>query len=157
MMSPCTYCGLLATTRDHVLPQILATSLQLAELEQAPDRMTVPACSECNMLLGARVFPTLAARRNAAHASLAKRYHAVLHAPRWSLEEIMALGPTLRSAVARKQWLREMTLERLSWPRQSVIPSIMAISRIERQEKLMEVLNRRPADKQWLRRKLGTP
>jgi len=115
-LEPCTYCGLPAATRDHVLPQVLASSLQLAGLENAPDRTTVPACHECNSILGSRVFPSLAARRNAVHASLAKRYHSILHAPRWAPEDIAALGPTLRSAVERQQYIREVTLDRLCWP-----------------------------------------
>jgi len=119
-LEPCTYCGLPATTRDHLLPRVLAGSLRLSGVEQAPSRETVPACHECNAILGSRIYDSVAQRRAVVHASLARRYRSALEAPQWSDEQLDALGPTLRTAVLHQQQLREITLTRLCWPQKRV-------------------------------------
>ena len=112
----CFYCGLLATTIDHVIPRSLITRLDPAEAHDARYRWVVPACSECNSLLSDRIFDRLATRRVAAHEAIRRRYAKLLASPDWAPTELEDLGPTLRSHVERCQRLRELIRARLRWP-----------------------------------------
>ena len=77
-LTPCYYCGLPATSKDHAVPRAL-----LRALADDPDalrhimwnrRETVPCCRECNCLLGASVQNTLEERKAFLKERLRRRY-----------------------------------------------------------------------------------
>jgi hypothetical protein len=114
---PCTYCGQPATSRDHVVPRVFRASLDglngVDYDRRLPD--TVPACRECNSVLGSRLFPTVVAKRHAMHAALLTRYAKLLVAPNWTQAELDELGPGMRSSVIAMIDAKEHIRERLRW------------------------------------------
>ncbi len=78
---------------------------------------TVPACTECNSLAGMRLFVTVGAKRRWLKRRLRERYAKLLASPAWTKDEIADLGYGLRSHVQRSEEAREITRQRLSWPR----------------------------------------
>ncbi len=78
---------------------------------------TVPACTECNSLAGAKLFITVGAKRRWLKKRLRARYAKLLEAPAWSEAEIAELGFELRTHVERGQEAKRLTLMRLRWPK----------------------------------------
>lgn len=112
----CAYCGMPATGKDHVVPKSYVG--KLADLEfRVPAALwrTVPACHECNVLAGSRVFRNLEEKRGFLQRRLRERYHDVLVSEPLSEEEIEELGPTLRTAAVWRNRLRGEVLARLAW------------------------------------------
>ena len=110
LFTPCYYCGLIATSIDHFIPQTLTKRGFLTD-----EQLLIPACRECNSILGARVFRTLALRREAAKEGIRKKYRKFLNLPDWEIEEIEDLGWTLKSVIKRGQALKHLTRQRLAW------------------------------------------
>jgi hypothetical protein len=96
MSTYCTYCGSTATDRDHVIPVSLTTCYTKRYGDVA---VTVPACRECNAILGNRLFKTFEARAAYVASRLKARYKKLLAAPSWTDEELAELGPSLRSSI----------------------------------------------------------
>lgn len=107
----CVYCGMPATCRDHLMPSPLTGSGRRSYVA------VVPACTECNALLGDAVEVNMTARRELAHKRLAKRYARYLAMPKqWTPTELRTLGPNLRSRVAAGLAKAEVAAARLAWP-----------------------------------------
>ncbi len=106
----CYYCGDAATSVDHFISQVLAARLTLGGKQ-----MLIPACRECNSILGPRFFRTLELRREAAKDGIRKKYRRVLALPDWSEDECLALGPTLQSKIRGNQKLKRIVQERLAY------------------------------------------
>lgn len=79
-----------------------------------PSRI-LPACLECNILAGARVFQTVGDKRRYVQSKIRQKYARVLAAPSWTDEEIDDLGFTLRTHVRHCQVAKKLTVERLAW------------------------------------------
>lgn len=108
-MTDCYYCGAIATTKDHVYP------MRLRYRQQRWRVYIVPACRECNILLGGRYYGNASARRFAIKSKLRRRYADVLAMPYWSTAELQNLGPEMSQTVVEAMQLRERILRRLEW------------------------------------------
>lgn len=115
---PCFYCGLPAAGRDHVIAQAMydAVLLRWPHLLHKIGE-TVPACTECNSLAGARLFVTPGAKRRWLKSRLRERYAKVLAQPDWTEAELEQIsGHALRSYILGAQEAKRLTRQRLSWP-----------------------------------------
>lgn len=115
----CTYCGIVADTVDHVVPQWLlrragALNMDLSAVFRL-QRWEVPACRECNSSLGNRIFPTLKERRAAAHAHIRRKYRSYINMPNWSEEEIAEMGPNAQVDIRKGLVIRDWARDRLRW------------------------------------------
>jgi hypothetical protein len=122
ILEPCYYCGSPANTVDHVVPRSLLADLAALSDEAVtavlvhPGRtMTVPACRECNCLLGSQYFSTLAARKAWLKERLRRRYRRVLQMPDWAEEELEELRYNLRVAIEASLARRDTVRQRLRW------------------------------------------
>jgi len=110
----CTYCGESADTWDHVPPRVVRYALQ-----QVPHShisfVEVPACRECNTILGSDGPWTIGLRRQWVKSKLRKRYQSVLDTPTWTEEEISELGFTLQTSIRRMLVQREQIKLRLQY------------------------------------------
>jgi hypothetical protein len=106
----CVYCGVIAGTKDHLLPRTWTGEAVRKNV------LTVPACGECNSFIGDRYASSITARRRMAHAAILKRKKRLIGMPAWTKAEIAELGPTLRSSVKKGIHDRKLTLARLAWP-----------------------------------------
>jgi hypothetical protein len=94
-MPYCTYCGSSEElSRDHVIP-VSYTHL----CRTFTDTRCVPACAECNALLGDRMLPTVADRAAYLAQRLAQRHRKFLFLPKWDSSDLEELGPRLRASV----------------------------------------------------------
>lgn len=121
-LTPCHYCGLPASTIDHVVPKVVLQQLAVLDDDPVTARivrrrrvLTVDACMECNALLGARYFDTLAQRTAALKASLQKRYRRYLALPEWSDAEIAGMSDRLQRRVIASLEMRRLLLKRLAY------------------------------------------
>ena len=121
----CTYCGQIADSVDHVVPKHLLERAGELELDLSKImRMRswqVPACRECNSMLGGKLFATLRERRESAHKSIRRKYASYLRVPSWSEEELSEMGPRasdeIRAALVVRDWIRG----RLAWNGATVV------------------------------------
>jgi len=118
----CYYCGAVAETIDHVVPQIVLQAAALSQDESVRQYfhkrhriMTVPACTECNSLVGPKYFDTLAERRDYARERLRRRYRRYIETPSWEPSSLMDLDSPLRGYVLNALEIRRLVLLRLSW------------------------------------------
>ena len=119
---PCTYCGMPASTKDHVVPLSLLANIEgLGDdlrdeiLKKLPKLIAVYACNQCNRVLGNRFFRTITGRRAAVKDYLREKYARVLHQPDWAESEIEELGYGLQDFVRRRKELKRVVIERLKW------------------------------------------
>lgn len=63
----------------------------------------VPACSECNTLLGSLLLTSVEARAAYLAGKLEMRYRKLLKSPKWTEEELEEVGPTLRSTLRKSR------------------------------------------------------
>lgn len=113
---PCHYCGMPADTVDHVPPR----SVRPIILQQAATRwpfLEVPACHECNCLLGNREPWTIVARKKVIKEKLKRRYRRYLKIPDWTPQELEANPPRglLGSYIHEGVMIKAVTLARLKW------------------------------------------
>lgn len=106
----CIYCGLLASTEDHLLPRTWTGETVRRHV------LTVPACLECNSCIGDRYLPSITRRRAEAQLHIAKKCRKVLAMPEWTPEALAELGKTLRSLVERGLHEQKLARARLAWP-----------------------------------------
>jgi hypothetical protein len=107
----CYYCGDPATCLDHVIPHSFLNDLGAARTYSSG---VIPACAECNLLLGAAVFESLDERRRHVAWKVRVRYKKLLAEPEWSEREIMELGLAMRKDVRQAQERRRYILLRLA-------------------------------------------
>jgi ribosomal protein S27AE len=102
--SLCAYCGEYASDVEHVIPKITALPT-----------LTVPACRECNILAGKRVFSCFEHKKEFIQDKLKTRYRKLLSLPEWDAEEIAEMGPGLRRYIEESQIFREQVKQRVEW------------------------------------------
>ena len=113
---PCAYCGMMADTLDHVIPQCKLRDLDALGIERDSNRTwTVHACSECNCALVDRLFRTFAERKAWVKGHYRSKYGEVISAPPWTARELRELGPSLRLAVTNQLEVKATVLARLRW------------------------------------------
>ena len=101
----CTYCGETADTYDHVAPVSSVNGGRRASVRNR--KLCVPACRECNSVLGNRGGDTVGDRAAYLVGRYLKRYRKSLAQPDWSEDEMAELGPNMRREVARAMAARE--------------------------------------------------
>lgn len=118
----CYYCGEPAGTVDHVVPQSMLEKLRIlgddatsAIMARHGRRMTVPACLECNVLLGPKYFSTLEQRKLYLKKRLRLRYKRILSMPEWSDRELSQLGPRLQEYVIHSIGRQQIIRRRVSY------------------------------------------
>jgi hypothetical protein len=109
----CSYCGAVATTIDHVPPRSMRA--QLVDLGIQFDAVEIPACRECNGLLGAKPFLTLTARKAYIKRRLRRQYAELLKIPDWSDADLAQVSPAMRGYILNGILLRDFIRERLKW------------------------------------------
>lgn len=120
-LTPCVYCGVPASSKDHVPPVSIRDWLYLqqgleAEMRRRFPPVEVPACHECNTLLGARWPWTVLGRKARIKIILRIRYRKVLAIPEWSDYEIGRLEDSpLKAKLLDKLALQQKIKERLAW------------------------------------------
>jgi hypothetical protein len=110
----CVYCGQRANSRDHV--QARSHVASLLDLVKFHGLTTVPSCMECNALAGAKVFPTLGAKRRYIQRVLRKRYQKVLKMPDWTEQELEKIEcPSLKATIREGLRMKMLVRKRVSW------------------------------------------
>ena len=128
----CYYCGVLADTVDHVVPRHLleragAAGISLAAVYRVR-LWEVPACRECNCLIGGAIFKTIKERVAYVKMRIRKRYSRLLRMPQWTEEELEEVGPGMRGFVANAQARRQYIRDRLAWrPSAAFAPDVSAV------------------------------
>jgi 5-methylcytosine-specific restriction endonuclease McrA len=113
---PCTYCGVVSDTMDHVPP--IHYTARMADLgEEVGNLRLVPACRDCNLCLGGSLFLTIESRRAHIKRRLRARYKKVLRIPGWDEDDLAGLSPEMARDVMAHLRLREGVMARLSWAR----------------------------------------
>lgn len=114
---PCYYCGVPATSEDHVLPLVALDSL-LCEgtLPVASDLLTiVPSCIECNSLAGDKVFNSRREKKRYIQRRLANRYADVLNQVAWDDEEIEEMEGDMRRTLELLEHERRLVQSRIEY------------------------------------------
>ena len=106
----CVYCGKRAGTRDHIMPVTWTGKSHRKSV------LTVPACGECNSIIGADFAPTITERRTLAHAGIRRKYKATLRTHDFTAEDLEEFEGALRIEVEGALVAKQFVLERLSWP-----------------------------------------
>lgn len=113
---PCYYCGENATTQDHAYPLAALQQIYgIADLPSGRLLVVVPACWECNMLLGSRVFTSLSRRKKYVKQRLRQRHKRILEIPEWEPHELARLEHRLQEYVLLGLQQQENLQKRLSW------------------------------------------
>ena len=112
----CAYCGLPAVCIDHcpALSSVLAVGTQYCEDNNIPLHL-VPACTECNGLIGSKILWTFEDRKQFVARRLKSRYKKISSLPPWSDDEIEQMGRGLKSMVRAKEDLRQVTVRRIAF------------------------------------------
>lgn len=118
-MKPCTYCGVPAEGTDHTIPRSVVQAagdagVDLSELSRIR-YVVVPCCSQCNAILGTKIFPNIQERREHVHSRLRVLHQADLAMPDWSEEEIADMGPLAQQDIRAGLCRRELVRKRLAW------------------------------------------
>lgn len=118
----CYYCGDIASTVDHVVPQSMLRTLRdlgdeavTAVLVRFGRRLTVPACRECNLVLSNSYQDTLAKRKAECKKRLRRRYKKLLRMPDWTDTELARLDGWMQDYVIRSLVHRDIIRRRLAY------------------------------------------
>lgn len=95
---------------------------------------TVRACKECNVVLGSKLFSNIFDRLDYLIKQYKTRYKLNKPAIRWSQEELLELGYTLRSEVERNQRLREFGENKVIFLRYRKLELYNDLDDIEKEE-----------------------
>jgi len=115
MKNTCAYCGVVADSIDHVVPQWFIKAMQNSGVAEALERSTVHCCRECNSLIGGKIFDTFRARKSYALDRLLVRYKKVLATPAWNRDQIEVMGPSMRSFIYASLTLKAFIALRLAF------------------------------------------
>lgn len=113
-ITPCIYCGMPASSVDHIPPQSMRMQLGAVELA-AIHEQEVPACRECNSALGARPLLTVTERRAYVKDWLRRHYASYLRIPEWCESDLLQLGAGLQGMIRRNIAVRDDVRKRLRW------------------------------------------
>jgi hypothetical protein len=123
-VEPCHYCGMPAGSEDHLVSQTIAGqlgSLDYRLVQRLARRMngvvTVPACRECNSILGPGYDGSFALRKARLKRALRKRYAKLIAIPDalWTDDRLNELKGDLRAYVRAEMKKRDAVLARIAW------------------------------------------
>ena len=116
-MNVCFYCGELASVLDHVVPLSRSGDVSTEELylRSDLDRLTVPACRECNNLLADTLQESLQERflflKSRLERRLSKQLSCVL-----TENDLIGMRPAFKSLMRKGMQARDLAKRRLAWP-----------------------------------------
>lgn len=110
----CVYCGAEATSRDHFTP-ISFTSRLLGIITSDLHSVLLPACLECNLIAGSRVFRTVNAKRQYIQQRLMSKYKHLLKIPQWYVEELEGMSPSMKEYIRVGIVQSNILKRRLKW------------------------------------------
>ena len=140
----CTYCGVRAEHRDHVVPFSYNSSRKKRRASDYNEDDCVPACRECNLTAGSRVFDSVEEKRDYIQQKLGYKYRSIINFPDWTTDEIKEMGSAFRKHLQAAMVLKKLTQRRLSWP-------YVDYDVDELTEGVLQKLGTTIADKSWLR------
>jgi len=106
----CIYCGLPGYTKDHLLPVTVTGGA-------ARDWVAVvPACGQCNSIIGERIGHRVGERRDFVHECLRRKNKKMLDKGKLTEADLAEFGPNLRSLIQAMEDKRDVLLQRLAWP-----------------------------------------
>ena len=79
------------------------------------DLWLVPACHECNCLLGRFPGLTVTARRSRIKATLRRRYAKILRLADWTEEEMAPMGRGMQDIIRNGMVLKLWVKRRIAW------------------------------------------
>jgi hypothetical protein len=107
----CVYCGVIAGTKDHLLPRTWTGDGQVRS-----NVVTVPACGDCNSSINDRYAPSVTERRELAHRTIRRKKKKVLAMPDWQKEDLAEMGRSMRDYIRKGLHEKALTKARLAWP-----------------------------------------
>ena len=120
-LKTCVYCGEPAQCLDHVFPLSLSAKLDMhrsvVQCELRGGLYRVPSCNECNGLAGDEPFTSILGKRRFIQARLREKYRGSTKRVLWDYDELMELGPTLRSKIVSDMHKMESAEIRFLYPR----------------------------------------
>lgn len=123
-VEPCYYCGMPATSIDHVVPRKLLNLLHSLDDELTTQTLMnrnrtllVRSCRECNSLLSSRYDESLLSRKRRLRKILHKRYKNVLLTPSWTDTDLNIMGYTVKTYIEQQIKLKTLIQKRLAWNR----------------------------------------
>jgi hypothetical protein len=75
----------------------------------------LPACLECNLIAGGKLFKSVGAKRRYIQRRLCSKHHRTLAIPNWSEEEILRFGRRIRETIRKGLAQKAILLERIGW------------------------------------------
>ena len=107
-MHSCTYCNsTLDITRDHVIPRSWSNNQSFAT------RYCVPACKECNVVLGNTAVHTVKDRAAYLYNAFLKRYKKEINFVDWTETELSTVSSDTRTTVQSKMQLKNIIMQRI--------------------------------------------
>lgn len=113
----CFYCGRPANEREHTVPRAILRAMNdvgIGEIIRGR-KLVVPACRECNGLLGSSYQQDLSKRKKYLKTRLRGKYKAILQMKGWTELELDEMDSTLRSHILAAIQQRRVIEARLSW------------------------------------------
>ena len=105
----CIYCGVPWEVEDHALPYSAKDAFDPFT------RYLVPACKECNVVLGSSIQHLLSTRITVAKERLRSRYLKLLQMPEWSQRELEEMSPEFQASILQNLELKNIILNRLAF------------------------------------------
>lgn len=113
----CFYCGRPATEREHTVPRAILRAMNdvgIGEIVRGR-KLVVPACRECNTLLGSSYQQDLSKRKKYLKTRLREKYKSILQMNGWTELELDEMGFELRSHILAAIQQRRLIEARLAW------------------------------------------
>lgn len=114
-LQECFYCGMPASTKDHIPPRRTREVLLALGFLSQFKLYCVPACAECNIGLGSRAPFSIEDRAAWIKTWLKSRYSKTLSMPEWEPAELRAMSGRLRQHVEAGIAARAVARTRVSW------------------------------------------
>lgn len=110
----CIYCNDVAQEWDHIPPKALRRQLTWEQWHEMGVKFRrVPACRDCNQIIGARPLFTVADRRARVREKLWRRHRKLILTPGWQAEELDQLEGRLKDYVKGMQKRKRHILQRV--------------------------------------------
>lgn len=113
---PCIYCGEPSDTWDHI-PPLVTIEGATPEALDGMELVKLPACAECNGVLGDRLFLSIPDRKAHIAEFIKRRYVKYLNMPGWDDDELAELSRELARYVRASHKTAQMAKRRLSFAR----------------------------------------
>ena len=114
-MNSCTYCGETAVSLDHVIPRSFLSSRKRSSSPSREPGFKVPSCTQCNSILGSRIFDNLVERKAYVHERLKVKLRKHSATVAWDDEDMEELGPALRDKIEIAMAKRTIARDRVTY------------------------------------------